>query len=421
MDPVSGDETIRDVWLRGGRILDAPAQQGHADRVFDAAGLVVAPGLVDLHVHLREPGGEEAETIASGTRAACRGGITTLVAMPNTNPPIDSAALVRRSIRAGEAGAGARVLPSACLTRARAGRELADLAALSAAGAVAFTDDGSTVTDEALLERAMCAARELGRPVMDHALDPHIAAGGVMHEGTCSARAGLPGIPSEAETGTVARDIRLARRTGCRVHIQHVSAGRSVDLIRDARQEGLPVSGELTPHHLLLTDADVPTHDPDFKMNPPLRSAEDRAALRQGLADGTLQALATDHAPHCAEHKARGFLRAPFGVVGLETAVGVTYTALVRDGPMSRMEWLRRWTTGPAAILGLAPPSLAAGQPADVVVMDLDAEWTVRRADFVSRSVNTCFDGRRLRGRAVAAFRGARRVWPEPLDTVREV
>jgi dihydroorotase len=279
------------------------------------------------------------------------------------------------------------------------------------AGAVAFTDDGSTVSDDALMAKAMTVARSLNVPIMDHALDPALAGKGVMHDGAASARLKLPGIPSEAETRIVRRDIDWARRTGCAVHIQHVSAKESVELIRKARQEGIRISGEITPHHLALCDADVPANDANFKMSPPLRSASDREALMAAVADGTVQVLATDHAPHRTADKARGFLEAPFGVLGLESAIGLTYTLLVRNGKMSAMDWVRRWTLGPAHVLGMEAPSLAPGRPADLAILDLSTEWIPKPEKFLSRSRNTPFGKQRLVGQSIYTLHRGQLVW----------
>ena len=272
---------------------------------------------------------------------------------------------------------------------------------------MAFTDDGATVADDALMAAALQHAQALSRPVFDHALDPTLAGQGVMHAGAYAAKLGLPGIPSEAETVVVERDIRLAEATGCAIHVQHLSAAGSVELVRDARRRGIPVSAELTPHHLALTDADVQPDRADcFKMNPPVRSASDRAALVEAICDGTIECFATDHAPHTAAAKSKGFVGAPFGVIGLETAVGVTYTLLVKSGKMPLPDWIARWTLGPARILGQSPPSLAIGAPADFTVLDLSSEWTVHADAFASKSRNTPFEGWSLTGRAVWTFLG---------------
>jgi dihydroorotase len=404
MDPANGRDSIADLGIVNGRIADPAALRNRALVEIDASGLVAVPGLIDLHVHFREPGDPQAETVASGSRAAARGGFTTVVAMPNTAPPIDTAERVREQQALARAAGLVRVLSSGCLTRERQGRVLADMADMAAAGAAAFTDDGAVVPDRALMKKAMRHAAALRLPVMDHALDPELAGNGVMHDGEAACRLKLPGIPSAAETAMVERDIALCRETGCAIHIQHVSAAASVDRIREARRLGLPVSGEATPHHLLLCDTDIPGDDANFKMNPPLRTAEDREALLNAVADGALQAFATDHAPHTAVAKSQGMRDAPFGVIGLETAVPVTYTACVLSGRMSLMEWIRRWTTGPAAILRMPPPSLAPGQPADLTLLSLDMPFTVGKSRFASRSSNCPFLGMTLTGRAVKTF-----------------
>jgi dihydroorotase len=409
VDPASGRDSEGDLFIRDGHLAPLPAQLPAGTQVLEASGLVAAPGFIDLHVHLREPGNEAAETVETGCRAAARGGFTTVVAMPNTTPPLDSPSHVLALLRRAQACGLVRVLPAPCITRERSGRELADLEALTRHGAMAFTDDGSTVASDALMAAALRAAADLHRPIMDHALDHTLAGPGVMHEGACSRALGLPGIPSEAETHVVERDIRLSRETGGAVHIQHLSAAGSVTLLREARRLGLPVSAEVTPHHLAFTDADVRTGEADrLKMNPPVRSEADRQALLDAVVAGTISCLATDHAPHTAAAKARGFLNAPFGVVGLETAVGVTYTLLVKAGRMRLADWIARWTLGPARVLGLPAPTLAPGAAADVVLLDLDTEWVVRPEAFASKSRNTPFGGWRLTGRAVHTFCGGR-------------
>ena len=411
LDPVSRTDRLGDLFIRGGRLEALPAEIPVEAMVVEGAGLTAVPGFVDLHVHLREPGDEAAETVATGCRAAAAGGFTTIVAMPNTNPPLDTPEQVAALARRAADGNLVRVLPAPCITRGRAGHEVADLAALAGAGAVAFTDDGCTVSKDDVMEAAMREAARLGKPVMDHALDPKLAGHGVMHEGTRSRELGLPGIPSEAETVTVGRDIRLSIKTGCAIHIQHLSAAGSVALIRTAREQGVRVSAELTPHHLSLTDADVdPAAADRHKMNPPVRSGEDRAALMAGLLDGTISCFATDHAPHTADLKAKGFKGAPFGVVGLETAIGVTYTLLVKKGLMPAIDWVSRWTVEPARILGLPAPSLAEGAVADLALVDLKNEWIVDPSSFASKSRNTPFAGWPLTGRAIMTFCGGRLV-----------
>lgn len=414
VDPKAGTVRTGDLFIRNGRIETPPATPPIDTQLVDAKGLTVVPGLIDIHVHLREPGNEQAETIETGCRAAARGGFTTVVAMPNTQPPLDSPKLVAQVIATAEKLGLAQIIPSACITCNRAGERLADLPALRKAGALVFTDDGTAVPSQELMLRAMQTARDLGVPIMEHAQDPDLGRGGVMHDGRFSEHWKLPGIPSASEFRIVERDIALTRQTGCALHIQHVSTRESVDLIREARRKGYPVSGELTPHHLALTEADVQPDNASFKMNPPLRSQADQEALAEAVIEGTLQAFATDHAPHTAAAKARGFLTAPFGIIGLETAVGITYTRLVATRRMSLLTWTQRWTTGPAAILGLPTPSLAPGSPADIALLDLSSNWKVDAATSASKSRNTPFDGCTFTGRSVCTIFGGNVVWSDP-------
>ena len=413
IDPSANTDEVRDLFIKDGVIVETPADVPAGSEVIEAKGLVVVPGLIDVHVHLREPGGEDAETIETGSRAAAHGGFTTIVAMPNTKPPLDTPERVAFVKRRGEEVGLVQVIPSACITAGRDGRDVADLKALVEAGAGVFTDDGSTVASDETMKRAMTLAAALNMTIMDHAQDREMEKDGVMHEGEFSKHWKLPGIPSEAEIKVIRRDIDLARRTGCAVHIQHVSTKEGAGLIREARARRLKVSGELTPHHLALTDADIKEGDTNYKMNPPLRSAADRAALVHAIVDGSLQAFATDHAPHTAAAKARGFLQAPFGIIGLETAVGVTYTELVVSGLMDLGAWIHRWTTGPARVLGLPDPGFKPGAPADVTVLDLNKTWTVRSREFLSKSRNTPFEGRKLAGRAVRTICRGRTTWQE--------
>jgi len=411
IDPLTGTENIADLFIKDGVIARLPAQIPPKTRIIEAHGMAVVPGFIDIHVHLREPGNEAAETIKSGCRAAARGGFTTIVSMPNTNPPTDSTGMISRIIRQSRKCGLARVLPSGCISKNRAGKKLADLRGMAKAGAIAFTDDGSTITDNVIMEQAMRICRKIELPIFDHALDPTLAGNGVMHKGPESKRLGLPGIPSLAESRIVERDIRLASRTRCKIHIQHISALESVKLVRKALSKGVRISAEATPHHLALTDRDVQPKNTSFKMNPPVRSGKDRKAILSAVADGAIRILATDHAPHTKKDKSKGFLSAPFGVVGLETAIGITFTLLVKSGMMSRMEWVRRWTSGPAQLLNLPAPGLGEGQPADISILDLDSKWTVRSAKFASKSKNTPFENRKLTGRAVYTFLEGRITW----------
>jgi dihydroorotase len=412
LDPAAGRDAIGDLFLADGRVAAVPATLPPGTEVLEAAGLVATPGLIDLHVHLREPGGEENETVETGSRAAAAGGFTTIVAMPNTRPPHDSPETVGYVQRRGADVGLTRVLPSGAITQGREGRALTDFAALRAAGAAAFTDDGSTVQDDAVMQSALVRARDLGMVVMDHAQDSLLERqGGVMHEGEYSRRFGLPGIPTWAEERIIRRDIELAEKIGAAIHIQHVTSREGAQAIREGRARGVRVTGELTPHHLALCDADIDPADANYKMNPPLRSAADRDALIEACLDGTLSCFATDHAPHSADKKARGFLKGPFGIVGLETAVGLTYTLLVKNGRMGLLDWVKRWTTAPAQILGLPAPGLAPGAVADVVLLDLSSTWTVDPAAMQTKSKNTPFIGRTLTGRAVLTILGGRVVY----------
>lgn len=415
VDPSSGEDEIRDLFVTDGRIAAPPSILPSDTERVDVAGLVIVPGLIDVHVHLRQPGGENAEVVATGARAAARGGFTTVVAMPNTTPPLDTPERVKQVLAWGAEAGATRVCTTACITVGRAGEQVADLQALADAGATAFSDDGCTVQSDEVMREAMVRACALGLPIMDHAQDRLIELqGGVMHEGPTSKRLGLPGIPSVAESRIVARDIALAEETGGRVHIQHVSSREGVALIREARRRGLPVSGEASPHHLALCDEDIDPGDSDYKMNPPLRGKADRTAVREGVRDGALEVMATDHAPHEAARKALGFLKAPFGIVGLETAVGVTYTELVVSGSMNLMTWLERWTCGPARVLGIRPPGLSPGHRADIAVLDVKRRWTVQPDVFLSRSGNTPFKGRELVGCALLTLVDGRVTWRDP-------
>ncbi|MDX9866913.1 MAG: dihydroorotase [Kiritimatiellia bacterium] len=404
IDPAAGRDEIADLVLRGGILRDAGAAADGLRRI-DARKMIAAPGFWDVHVHFREPGNTQAETRKSGAEAAAAGGFTHVVTMPNTSPAGDSAAWVR------EQAAGdlpVRILPSACVTRGRQGREVADLEELARAGAVAFTDDGAMVADDDVMRRAMTRARALNKPVMDHAVVPAIARNGVARDCPIARASGWPIFPAEAETEAVRRDIRLCRETGCATHIQHVSCAESAEAIRAARAEGLPVTAEATPHHLALAAEEIPSDDGHFRMNPPLGTLRDVRALRDAVRDGTLGLLATDHAPHTPETKTRGFLRAAFGVIGLETAIGVSWRILVEEEGMPPADWVARWTCAPAALLRQPAPTLLPGLPADLVLIDPATPWTVAAETFRSRSRNTPFEGWTLHARARLTICGGR-------------
>ena len=401
IDPAGNRDQTGDLFVEDGKIAPVPVAMPAGVRVIDARGCIVAPGFIDLHVHLREPGGEENETIETGSHSAAAGGFTTVVAMPNTKPSHDSAETVAFVARRGREVGLTRVLPSGAITKERKGKEVTDFAALRGAGACAFTDDGSTVQDDAVMEAAMRAAAAMNMVIMDHAQDNLIERqGGVMHEGAYSRKFGLPGIPTFAEERIIRRDIELAEKTGCALHIQHVTSAAGAQAIREGRARGVRVTGELTPHHLALCDADIDPANANYKMNPPLRSAADREALIAAFLDGTLSCFATDHAPHSADKKARGFLKGPFGIVGLETAIGVTWTKLVKSGLIDASTWIHRWTVEPARIINLPVPSLAPGATADIVIIDVTNPWRVVASELKSKSKNTPFDGWELTGRA---------------------
>ncbi len=397
IDPAMGRDETGDLYIENGVFAPRPPVLPSGVRRIDARGLVAAPGLWDIHVHFRDPGAPDAETLASGAAAAAAGGFTTVATMPNTSPVCDTPAWVAYQARA---DLPVTVLPSACITNGRAGGEPADLEALARAGAAAFTDDGAMVADDAVMAAAMRRIRPLGKVVMEHAVVPALARSGMIRDCPAARRLDLPLFPPEAETEAVARDIRLCRETGCPVHIQHLSCAGSVALIHAAQAGGVAVSAEATPHHLALAAEAIPGDDGNYRMNPPLGTRADVAVLRDAVRDGTISALATDHAPHTPASKARGFRAAPFGVIGLETAVGATFGVLVAERGMPLLDFIARWTTGPAAVLRLPPPALAPGHVADLVLLDLETPWRVDPSRFRSRARNCPFAGATLVGRA---------------------
>jgi dihydroorotase len=401
LDPSQSLDETGDLLVRDGLI----EQAGHGINVpddaeqVDVSGFVVAPGFIDLHVHLREPGDEHKETISSGALAAVAGGFTTVWAMPNTDPPIDDPAAVGFVRAAGRRARGARVSPVGAASLGLKGEQMTEIGELVAAGAVAVTDDGHPIWDAALMRRLLEYTQTFGIPVVQHAEDPVLSAGGVMNEGTVATALGLRGIPNASEAAIVARDIYLAELTGGHLHVQHVSTHEAVDLIAAARERGVHVTSEVTPHHLALTEEAVRGYRTEAKMNPPLRTEVDRNALRRGLAEGIIDVIATDHAPHHYQGKEREFDDAPFGVVGLETALGVCLTELVQTGLLTLSALVDRLSCGPARIMGLEGGTLRRGAPADIVVFDPEEHWTVDPGQFRSRSRNTPFTGRELLGR----------------------
>jgi len=400
--------------LDGGKIVSAGGRiEAPGAEVIDASGLVVAPGFIDMHVHLREPGQAYKETIITGARAAARGGFTAVCAMPNTSPVNDSPE-VTAWIREASAQADVRVFPIAALTRGQKGVEPVDFDALLEAGAAAFSDDGRCIQDEDLMRRVLEAARARGALVIDHCEDRALFGNGVVNDGPVARRLNLPGIPAAAEDVIVARDIALAGRTGGRVHLAHLSTKGSVELVGEAKRRGLPVTAEVTPHHLLLTEDDVEAGGPNFKMNPPLRSAADAAALAAAVRDGIIDVFATDHAPHAVAEKAAGLRDAPFGIVGLETAIPLLLDRLVGRGVISLLRFAAMGSLRPAEILRWPDKGrLAPGAAADVTILDLERTVTVDAARFASLGRNTPFDGWTLRGAPVMTIVGGRTVFSE--------
>ncbi|MGE5574074.1 MAG: dihydroorotase [Bacteroidota bacterium] len=405
VDPRNGLDETKDVLVDDGRVLTVDSGiEAEGARVLDVREKTVLPGLIDIHVHLREPGREDEETIETGTMAAARGGFAAVACMPNTDPPLDTGAAVRFVLsRARETGR-VRVLPVGAVTRGLVGAELAEIGELRRAGAVGISDDGRPVTNSRVMRHAMEYASMFGMPVISHAEDVQLAEGGAMNEGYWSTRLGLPGIPAAAEESMVARDIFLAELTGARLHVAHVSTAGSCELIRRAKEKGIRVTCEATPHHFTLTDEAVAGYDTNTKVNPPLRAARDVEAVLQGLADGTIDAIASDHAPHTTEEKEVEYELAAFGMIGLETSLALAITELVRPGLLTLEQLVERMAYGPASILGLDWPGIVPGAEANITVVDPDASFVVDPTVFASLSRNTPFGGRRLFGRVVATI-----------------
>ncbi len=405
IDPAGGRDEVCDVAIAKGRIVRVGKVSQRAREIIDAKGRIVCPGLIDLHVHCREPGHEEKETIATASAAAVAGGFTTILAMPNTHPPQDDETAVQYVLqRGGEAGL-ARVLPVGCITKQREGRELAEMGLMLQAGAVAFSDDGDGVADTSVMHRALQYAGMLGVPILQHCQDPNLM-GGVMNSGAVAVRLGLRGVAASGEQIMLRRDLELVARTVARYHVMHVSSAGSVEMIRQAKRQGLAVTAEASPHHLLLTDAACMGYDPNYKVNPPLRSAEDVSALRAGVADGTIDCLATDHAPHAKEEKDLEFGLAPFGIISLDCALGLYAKALIGTGLCDWPTLIARMTCNPARVINQPIGTLEPGAAADVTIIDPGKRWTVRVGKFASKSRNCPYDGWRLKGRAIATIVG---------------
>ncbi|MGC1616858.1 MAG: dihydroorotase, partial [Candidatus Acidiferrum sp.] len=413
IDPATQTDALRDVLLDGDKIVEiaqaGKISQNPSTEIFDATGLIVAPGFIDLHAHLREPGQESSETIETGTRAAARGGFTAVCCMPNTKPVNDNASVTRFILDRAKAAASVRVWPIGAASVGSKGEAIAEIAAMKQAGIVAVSDDGKPIATAKLTRQVMDYCRSLDLPVIEHSEDVSLAAGAVMREGVTSTRLGLPGMPAAAESVCVARDVQLVELTGARLHVAHLSAKASLEQVRWAKQRGLPVTCEVTPHHFTLIDEDV-QYESRYKMNPPLAARGDREALIEGLADGTVEAIATDHAPHEPALKDVEFDRAPFGILGFETAVALSLEQLVHMGKISLMRMVELFTTGPARVLGIER-KIAPNQPADLTIFSTTHEWTYDVKQSPSKSRNSPFDGRTFKGAAMASIVAGRLVF----------
>lgn len=399
VDPANKVDAVRDVLAENGRIAGVAENiKANSAKVIDAAGKIVLPGLVDMHAHLREPGREDKETVASGTKAALKGGVTSVLAMPNTTPSIDSAENVSFLKEIIKSTASANVFIAAAITKGREGKELTDIAQLKKLGIAAITDDGSSLDSDKLLLEVLKKAKAAGVPVICHCEDKKLSNHGCVNLGIVSTRMGLKGISRESEYKRVERDIDLASRAGAAVHITHISCRESVEMIRRAKKKGAKVTCDVTPHHFSLTEEAVLGFDANFKMNPPLRSKEDVSAIREGLRDGTIDAIASDHAPHTENEKEIEFERAEFGVIGLETELAAVITELLNPGILDWPGLVEKMALNPARILGIDKGTLSTGRDADIVIVDPDKAWTVRREELVSKSKNCAFLGRELKG-----------------------
>ncbi len=410
LDPASKTERKADLLIRDGKIAAIGTNLGHADKTIDATSCFVTPGLIDVHVHFREPGDEEEETIASGSAAAVAGGFTTVCCMPNTKPPLDNEGQIEFILRESQRVALANVYPVGAITKNREGKELAEIGSMHDRGAVAFSDDGVGVDDPSVMRKALQYARMFDTVLMQHC-EEHSLSGGSMHSGVVSTTLGLSGIPAEAEQLMIARDWLLNRTIGCRYHVQHISTAWSVELIRRAKRDGQKITAEVSPHHLLLTDECCRSYDTNFKMNPPLRTEADVEACVEGVKDGTIDILATDHAPHLPEEKELEFPYAPFGIIGLECALPLYIKALIEPGHIGWLKLIEMMTIKGAQLVKLRKGTLAVGADADVTIINPEIGWKIDPAHFVGKSRNCPFEGWHVKGRAVATIVGGDIKW----------
>lgn len=407
IDPAGRVDRVGDLLLENGKVARIGDELTAARaQTIDASGLIVCPGLIDIHVHLREPGDEDEETIETGTAAAVAGGFTSVACMPNTNPPLDDEAAIEFICRQSQRAGSCNVYPIGAITKNRQGKELAEIGQMVRSGAVGFSDDGCGVANTQLMLQALNYVRMFDKAIMQHCEDPYIAGGGVMNGGATAVRLGLPGINPIAEELMLQRDLTLVRATGARYHVCHISTARSVELVRQAKADGLPVTAEVCAHHLVLTEEACASYDPNFKMNPPLRTQEDVNACRRGVADGTIDCLVTDHAPHGIQEKELEFPTAPFGIVGLETALPLFIRALIESKLMDWPAMIERMTVGPARVISVNKGTLAVGADADVTLIDPTCQWTIDAGQFRSKSSNTPFHGWQVTGRAVMTVVG---------------
>ncbi|MBS4198888.1 dihydroorotase [Bacillus sp. FJAT-49732] len=414
---INGTSETTDLRIVDGKIAEIGENLvNKGEEELDAKGLTIAPGFVDLHIHLREPGGEHKETIETGTMAAAKGGFTTVASMPNTKPVPDNANQMSWLVNECKHRGSVKVLPYAAITKNQEGKELVDFAALKEAGAFAFTDDGVGVQTAGMMYEAMQKAAELDMAIVAHCEDNSLIYGGAIHEGSYSKQSGIPGIPSICESVHIARDVLLAEAAGCHYHVCHISTKESVRAVRDAKRAGIRVTAEVSPHHLLLSEEDIIGEDTNFKMNPPLRGMDDRKALIEGLLDGTIDFIATDHAPHAAEEKARGMKLAPFGIVGLESAFPLLYTHFVENG-ICTLEQLVNWLTViPSKTFGLKSGTLEIGKDADIALLNLNLEKEINPVNFASKGKNTPFGGWNCKGWPAATFVNGELIWSEGND-----